>query len=413
MKRRIVAIVFVLVLVITACAPKVQSEDLMKDISADVVDGDPAVTVNGADVSDFAIRLLRANGVGDKNVLLSPMSILCALGMTANGAQGETLQQMENALGIPITMLNNYIYGYQKVLPQSNNCKLNLANSIWFTDDDKLSVTPSFLQVNADYYGADMYQTPFNKSTLRDINNWVKKETDGMIPEILDEITGDAVMYLINALSFEAKWEEVYKKDRVTENIFTKEDGERQTTSFMHSTEGYYLEDDRAKGFLKFYKDSNYAFVALLPKEGITISEYIASMDGEQLDELLAQREHTAVQTSIPKFETEYSTELSEALRNMGMPKAFDDELANFSELGIYEGGQGNIYIGRVIHKTYISVGEKGTKAGAATAVEIKSSGTMMVEEKEVYLDRPFVYMLVDCTTNVPFFIGTMMDVEG
>lgn len=413
MKRRIVAIVFILVLVTTACAPKVKSEDLMKDISADVVDGDPSVTVNGADVSDFAIRLLRANGISDKNVLISPMSILCALGMTANGAQGETLKQMENVLGIPITMLNNYIYGYRQVLPQSNNCKINLANSIWFTDDDKLSVKPSFLQVNADYYGADMYQTPFAQTTLRDINNWVQKETDGMIPEILDEIPQEAVMYLINALAFEAEWGEVYKKNQVHEGIFTKEDGEKQTAQFMYGTEGYYLKDDRAKGFLKFYRDSNYAFVALLPNEGITVSEYLSTMDGERLETLLARRPRTAVQTSLPKFETEYSTELSQVLFNMGMVDAFDEELANFTELGTYEGGQKNIYISRVLHKTHIAVGEKGTKAGAATVVEMAKGTAVEVYENEVYLDRPFVYMLVDCTTNVPFFIGTMMDVAG
>lgn len=412
MKRRLLAIIFSMILVITACTPNVQSEDLMKDISKNDVEGDCDVAVNSADISDFALRLLQTSNTDGENVLISPMSILCALGMTANGAKEETLTQMEEVLGIPVVMLNNYIYGYMKVLPESEHCKLNFANSIWFIDDEQFTVNPIFLQLNADYYGADMYQTPFDRSTLKDINNWVKKETSGMIPEILDEIPQEAVMYLVNALAFEAEWGEIYKKNQVREGTFTTEDGKEQTVEYMYHDEGSYLENENAKGFLKYYKDSNYAFVALLPNEDITISDYIASLDGEQLDELLASRQLTTVKTSIPKFETEYSTELSKVLSNMGMPNAFDEEKADFTGLGTYK--ERNIYMNRVLHKTFISVGEKGTKAGAATVVEMNTKGTAasLKEEKIVYLNRPFVYMLIDCDTNVPFFIGTMMSVD-
>lgn len=117
------------------------------------------------------------------------------------------------------------------------------------------------------------------------------------------------------------------------------------------------------------------------------------------------------VQTSIPKFETGYDVEMSDILKGMGMTDAFDGGRADFEGLGTSEGG--NIFINRVIHKTFISVGEQGTKAGAATVVETYSNGMEPAEEiKKVYLDRPFVYMLIDCENHIPFFIGTMMDVE-
>ena len=115
-----------------------------------------------------------------------------------------------------------------------------------------------------------------------------------------------------------------------------------------------------------------------------------------------------------PKFETEYDIEMSAHLEAMGMPDAFDYRVADFSRMGTYTGEDVNICIDRVIHKTFISVAEKGTKAGAATVVEMVTEGAMFVEDyREVVLDRPFVYMLIDCETNLPFFIGTMMNVEG
>ena len=411
MKKRLVAIIFTVIFVITGCSPKIQGENLMQGVEARTIDNDCVVGVSGEDVLDFAVRLLQANGVDEKNVLISPMSVLCALGMVANGADEETLIQMEKVLGIPVTMLNNYIYGYRKVLPQSEKCKLNLANSIWFTTDERFTVDHNFLQLNADYYGADMYTAAFDNSTLKDINNWVKQETDGMIPEILDKIPDEAVMYLINALAFEAEWANVYEKNQVREGTFITEKGKMQTVDFMYNEEDYYIEDTNAKGFLKYYKDSNYAFVALLPNEGMTVSDYVATLDGEHLNELLSNRQAESVRTSIPKFEAEYSIEMSNILSEMEMPNAFDEEKADFSKLGSFE--KGNIYIGRMLHKTYISVDDRGTKAGAATIVEMVGKSSAMVEEqKTVYLNRPFVYMLVDCHTNVPFFIGTMMNVN-
>ena len=110
------------------------------------------------------------------------------------------------------------------------------------------------------------------------------------------------------------------------------------------------------------------------------------------------------------KFETEYSIELSDTLKSMGMELPFDGDHAEFSGIGTSR--IGNLYIGRVLHKTYISVAEDGTRAGAATAVEVAEESAMIEEPKHVTLDRPFIYLLIDCETNLPFFIGTMLDPE-
>ena len=416
-KTRISLVIISLLLVcamavnLTGCTMEVQAKNLMDGITPNNVDALDDLSSQNADVTDFAIRLFKASNENGKNTLISPLSVLCALAMTANGAEEETLAQMEEVLGMTTDELNLYLYSYIKNLPQGDKYKLSLANSIWFTEDERFTVNQDFLQTNADYYGADVYKAPFDKQTLKDINNWVKHNTDDMIPEILDKIPEEAIMYLVNALAFEAEWMEIYEKQQVRDGKFTKEDGTKQDVEFMYSTEGTYLEDENAIGFKKYYKGGKYAFVAMLPNEGVSVSEYIASLNGESLNALLSNPQYGTVYTSIPKFETEYTVEMAEILKGMGMTEAFDMYNADFEGLGTSTAG--NIYISRVLHKTFISVGEKGTKAGAATVVEMADGAAAEPQEpKEVYLDRPFVYMLLDCENNIPFFIGTMMDVN-
>lgn len=415
MKKTRIGLVTVSLLLICAmavqlvgCSTEIHAENLMEDITPNSVEALDDLREQNPRISDFAIRLFRASEESGENTLISPLSVLCALAMTANGAEEETRAQMEEVFGMTVEELNLYLYSYIDSLPQDDEYKLSVANSIWLTDDQKLTVNKDFLQTNADYFGADIFKAPFNRQTCRDINNWVKENTDEMIPKILDQIPDEAIMYLVNALVFEAEWSEIYTDRQVREGEFTKEDGTRQDVEFMYSTESIYLEDEKATGFIKYYKMNRYAFVALLPNEGVSVSEYVASLDGKSLSTLLRNSQRGTVHTSMPKFETECNVEMAEILKGMGITDAFDVDRANFEGIGSID--DGNIYINRVLHKTFLTVDEQGTKAGAATVVELKGGG-MPTEPKEVYLDRPFVYMLIDCENNIPFFIGTMMDV--
>ena len=406
-------LVFAMALGMTACS-QVSANDLMKDVPAKAVDVLPDMDAGAAAAADFGVRLFKTSIEEGENTLISPLSVLYALAMTANGADGETLAQMEQVLGMDVDNLNSYMLAYLELLPESKDYKMSLANSIWFKDDPNFAVEQSFLQTNADYYGAGAYKAAFDEGTRNDINNWVKEHTDGMIPEIIDEIPDEAIMYLVNALAFDAKWADEYEEHQIREGRFTMEDGTRQDVDMMHSEEYTYLEDDLATGFIKYYKDRKYAFVAMLPNEGVSVSQYVDSLTGEHLRELLNNPLDVTVFASIPKFETEYDIEMSEVLQEMGMTDAFDWQVADFSRLGTYNVDGMNICISRVLHKTFISVSEQGTRAGAATAVEMVAEGAMeIVEFKEVVRDRPFVYMLIDCETNLPFFIGTMMNVNG
>lgn len=393
---------------LSGCAAGIRAADLTEGIKAKPVSGRAADDAFKNSSADFAIRLFQKARDENKNSLISPLSVMLVLSMTANGAKGETLAQMESLLGgdIPMGTLNEYLYSCIKELPSEKTAKLNIANSIWFRDNG-FTAEKAFLQKNADYYGAAAYKSVFNEKTLRDINNWVKKNTDGMIEKIIDDLDPDAVMYLINTVLFDAEWENIYKKDEIRDGAFTAIDSTKKTVPMMYSEEHSYLDDGKATGFIKPYK-SGYSFVALLPNEDVSLSDYVASMTGGTFIGMIKNAKDVLVETAIPKFSYDYDIEMSGALKALGMTKPFDAAKADFSAL--VSSDSGNIFISRVLHKAYIAVDEKGTKAGAATAVEIKETG-VAVGIYSVTLDRPFVYAVIDDACGLPVFIGAVTDI--
>ncbi len=409
-------LIAVLAMQLAGCAGASQPGEAAKAVNlmAEITPhpAEPADVTGEASVAatDFALRLFRAGAVPNKNTLISPLSVLCALAMTANGAEGMTRSQMEQTLGLDRAQYNAFFRSFLAALAQDDQGVLHMANSIWFTDDTRFTVNQTFLQTNADHYGADVFKAPFDETTVQQLNGWVKEKTDGMIPAILNEIPPNAIMYLVNALAFDAKWEKPYRQESVASGTFHTADGSERTVDFMGSEEHAYLEDNLATGFVKYYQGGRFAFAALLPNEGVSVESYLASLNAEGLRTMLAAPKNETVLTALPKFEASWSGELSELLKSMGMTAPFDDDLADFTGLGTSTGG--NISISQVLHKTYVSVDEGGTRAGAATAVEMTDKAAIE-EPKQVYLDRPFVYLLIDCQSGIPLFIGTMMDPNG
>jgi serpin B len=170
-------------------AAAAQAVDLMDGVRANPVSAEANLTGDHAGaVADFAVKLFQNSMGSDENTLISPISVLCALAMTANGAKGETLAQMEGAFGLTLPEVNNYLHAYLESLPSGGRYKVSAANSIWVKNDGKLTVEREFLQTNADYYGASIYKAAFDHATLREINAWVSDNTDGMIEQILDDI---------------------------------------------------------------------------------------------------------------------------------------------------------------------------------------------------------------------------------
>lgn len=408
-----------MILPLMACGNEQPQADNPDKIQTDVI---YCPTYNPEDAQatmmDFSVRFFKTSvnapdlatrGLAE-NVLISPTSVLTALAMTANGAENDTLDQMEAVFGIEIEPLRDYMKSYIENLPNKDKYKLHMANSIWIKDDENFTVNEEFIKSSEACFKAEVYEKEFNQKTLKEINKWVKKNTDGMIEESLNEIPQDAVMYLINALAFDAEWAEIYETTQVRDGKFTLSNGMQQDVEYMYSDENVYLEDEKATGFLKYYRDHKYAFAAILPNEEVGLTEYVAQMSGESLKSLLDNAQEVQVHASIPKFDVEDDMLLNDMLKAMGMKDVFDGSKADLSGIGTHTAG--NLFVSRVIHKTHMQVDEKGTKAGASTIVEVKCESAMeSLDSKTVHLDRPFIYMIIDCETNQPIFMGTMQQV--
>lgn len=407
-----------------------QAENLMKNIKAENTDKLSADENFINAQMDFSVKLFKesindilnaeekipttsSSDIALSNTLVSPLSVSLSLSMAANGADGKTLKEMENVLGggMSIDMLNKYLSAYAESFYTDDKNKVKIANSIWY--ENSFNVNKNFLQTNANYYNSDVYKQNFNNSKTADmINNWVKDNTDNMIDKIVDKVDSDDVMYLINALVFEAEWEDIYEDISVKDDYFTNLYGERKSVEMMHSGESKYISDDKSEGFIKDYKGGKYSFAAILPRYDITIVEYINSLDGKALLNTIKNSEDALVEASMPKFSYDCEFILNDTLKSLGMQDAFKELQADFSKMGTSD--LGNVFIGKVLHKTHIEVAEKGTKAGAVTAVVTDGAAAAEEQEvKEVILNRPFVYMIIDNQTNLPVFMGIVTDIEA
>ncbi len=359
----------------------------------------------------FALDLFRRvnETKNDENTMVSPYSVMQALTMTANGAAGDTRMEMEQVLGgnIPLETLDQYLYAWRTEQPHTKQCKLETANAIWM-NQNSFDVKPDFLKINREWFDADSFKAPFDQSTVGDINNWVKKHTDGMIEKVLDSLSPQARMVLVNAVCFDAKWKEKYEKDDIKEREFLNADGTTTSVDMMFSNENAYLEMDGAEGFLRYY-DGPYAFAGILPPEDMTVDQYLAKLDGKTLYKALIGVQETEVRAGIPPFKFDTDAELVGILSEMGMPTAMTPA-ADFS--GIAD--DPDLHIGEVIHKTHVDVDAEGTKAAAVTAVTLRDNA-IFVEEmpKIVILNRPFIFMIVDMNTHLPVFIGTVKNLSA
>ena len=398
MKKRATALLLALLMILPMAGCGVRAQELTKDIEPQALDTTTDLTAGGEAVTAFALSLLRSERAATEGVLISPVSVLNALGMVANGAGGDTLKQLETAAGMS--------------LPAAcKSCTVSLANSAWVREDFR--VEDDFLRSCVNYYGAEMYRSAFDGSLVTDLNRWVSKKTDGMIDRLLEQAPDVLTMlYLVNAACFDARWDTPYTKaDLRTGLPFTAANGTQQTADYMTGTESIYLSGNNVTGFVKPYDGGKYAFVALLPDEGVTLADYLENLTGEHLYKLITDHRSADVQVSIPKFSAQSELELEEPLKDMGITALFNVSTADLRGIGSAPSGN-NLYVSSVLHKTYLELDESGTRAAAATVVEVAGDALPSEDVKTVTLDRPFLYMIVDTHACVPLFMGTVTSME-
>ncbi len=353
-------------------------------------------------LTDVTISLFResiAAGEEGQNSVISPLSAIICLALMANGSDGNTRAQIESALGMTVDQLNRCLYGFTSGLDKEN-VKLNLANSIWIDQSTAPDIKSSFLQANADWYDAQVYNTPMDASTVRDINSWCSKNTDGLIKEILREIPENTCMYLINALLFDAKWESPYERADVNDGKFTSYNGSVSNVAMLHSEE-VYMSYGNAQAFARRYAGGRYAFVGILPDQKTDIYDYIASLDGDTWRALWGSRTGGLASVTMPEFKCSSDTDLVALMASLGVTDIFE-ATADFSGMSDTR----ELYCSAFRQKAVIEVDRNGTKAAAISWGV--ANDVAYVVPIEVVLDRPFVYAVVDFESGLPLFIGAV-----
>ena len=360
-----------------------------------------------------------SKGGENENILISPTSAFIALEMTAAGGRGTTLEEMSGLLkGLdPVEPMEvqHFAIDYQDRLNNAKGVELHSANSIWLNSTILTGKTnKDFTDYASDNYHAEINESAFGPDTIDEINGWIDDNTDHMIPTVIQDLDPFAAAVLVNALAFEGKWAEPYEDYQVHENDFKNAAGKSEDALYLAGTSDTYFESGKAVGFMKPYYGYDYAFLAILPKERINANDFMAGFTADDYREFYdSMTREWEVRTIIPEFSYDYEYLMNETLKEMEVNAALSPDDADFSNLA--ELKDENLYISKVIHKTHIELDQYGTKAAAATVVEMDRAMAVAEPEeyKEVYLDRPFAYAIIDMETGVPVFIGTVNSVEG
>ena len=368
--------------------------------------GEQALVESG---NDFGLNLFReivAQEPADSNIFISPLSVAMALGMTYNGARGETQEAMQEVLELSGMDLQEVNESYQSLIELlrglDDDVEFNLANSIWYAD--YFSVEQDFIDLNQTYFDAIVRALDFEDPVAKDIiNAWVNENTRGKIETIIDEIPPQMVMYLINAIYFKANWSEPFDKDNTFTAQFTRSDGSQVPCEMMIANEkfAYYRGDDFSLVDIP-YGDSLYSMTVLLPDSNENLSAFLADLTEADLDLWLSAMAVRQIHLGLPKFELEYKLKLNDVLKALGMEIAFDPTYADFT--GINKGG--DLYIDEVMHKTYVKVDEEGTEAAAVTSVGVGLS----CMPPSVFADHPFALLIRENHSGTILFIGKITE---
>lgn len=360
------------------------------------------------DGNSYAFKMTAAVEESEKgDVLLSPLSASYVLGMLSNGASGQTREQMAATLGFSSaneTAMNDFFHLMLTDAPKVDpSIKIEIANAILANNNYPLK--KDFKQRAIEQYMAEVKNMDFASVDVAGIiNKWASDHTHGMIRHILDETSPDASLYAMNAIYFKGSWcDEFDKKDTRNED-FTTNRGEKKTVEMMHRNDQMrYVENDMFSMVRLPYGNEGYSMEVLLPAEGKTIADVLASLNGESWQQAMQSASKYMVDLKLPKFSSEYSIILNSPLKQLGMKDAFSPSAADFTRLS-----DRRAYISRVLQKCKIEVDEKGTEAAAVTVVEMRTTSTAPRPTPTAifHANRPFIYIITENTTGSIYFIG-------
>lgn len=348
---------------------------------------------------DFSMALKDIIFKKGDNVVFSPFSIAMALAMLKEGANGRSLAELEK--------LEIDVLPYFRRLQQENGLKM--ANCLAVNDNPCVKAKKSFLDSLEMVYNAKLIKAPFNNVTLKEINEWAEKSTDGDIKDILDGLNEEDIAILLNSLSYERGWKEPFERRKA--GIFYSNEKEI-VAYYLRQDINSYFQSDRAIGFELELENSQLSFICILPNE--PLDEYLKVFDYREYTSLLNNRitstEHSPIKVSIslPIFDIENSCDIKKATEALGVSGVFSKIEADLSR-GFDFPPTYNVYVSNALQKCRLRVNEEGLKASAVT-LSFMTMLTCSFFPKIVFinLDRPFLFLLADKTSGLPLFMGTV-----
>ena len=364
--------------------------------------------------NQFGFNLFKTVNTADtgESLFISPLSVSMALGMTRNGAAGETKQAMQSVLAFDNMSDEEINQSYRSLIDLlvhlDPKVTMQIANSIWTRQG--MTFSDDFLNTNKTYFDAFVQTLDFHDAnSVAIINNWVKDNTNGKIEKIADKIDAEAVMFLINAIYFKGTWTLEFDKDLTGDAPFHLADGSETTVRMMHLTGDLdYFENDLFQAVDLPYGDQLYSMMILLPKPDTDIDDLVNLLNAENWQLWNNNLNTTSIDLSLPKFKLEYEDSLKDVLTALGMGIAFDADRADFSRmLSVQKKG---LFLTNVKHKTFVEVNEEGTEAAAVTSVEV--GRTSVPERIRVNVNHPFLFIIRDHNSGAIIFMGKMLKPE-
>jgi serine protease inhibitor len=347
-----------------------------------------------------------------KNLFISPASVGLCLAMAYNGAAGETRQAMASALEASEFKLDDFNRAYAELkaalASADPKVQLDIANSLWARKG--LDFKQDFINRNKQFFGAEVSALDFDDpSSVATINSWVSNKTKGKIEKIVDQISNDTILFLINAIYFKGKWSRQFDKAQTREDAFTTAAGAQKRVPMMSQSGRFmYLESPGFQAVSLPYGDGRVSMYVFLPAKGSGLDQFHKGLSVASWEEWVGKFEEMEGSLRLPRFKVEYEAALNDALKALGMGVAFDQTRADFS--GMVE-NTGRVFISQVKHKTFAEVNEEGTEAAAVTSTEMRATSARQPSKTfQMIVDRPFFCAIRDNTTGTVLFMGSIID---
>lgn len=358
---------------------------------------------------DFSYQLLQTIAGQEKkqNIALSPLSVTTILTMLYNGAKGESKTALAKRLGLQgltVAEVNNYYQNLQsELLTTKQRVELKFTNSMWL--DDNLQLRKKFMSKMDKYYQGQAFQTDFSKpSAVAEVNNWITKQTEGKITDMIDSLTGVKMM-LINALYFKSKWQTQFPKSNTSQELFTTITGhKKQVATMKQQTKFNYYQDDKIKLLELPYHEQRLAMYIVLPNKEIKFNSWLEDITAQQIQAKINKLSVKEVKVALPKFKlSSGSKQLNGVLTQMGLGILFNG--GDLSKIAP------NVTVGSIEHQAVIEVTEEGSEAAGVTDAKMPTArppGAVKIFKA----DHPFLFMIQDKKTATILFIGQIVDPE-